>query len=628
MKKLYLWVIITLFLIVISRYFYIAYYKHSYYYEQYLNATNKIIYGLNAPRGRILDSKGEVLVDNVGVNTIVYRNLNNYDLNDLASYLNTIIDVEPASMDELCKYYLKFEDTSTLLTNEEKELYNYRRLSIDDIEKIKLERIKDVINYDLNKQKEINIYYKLNKGYHYDTKIIKEDVSEEVCAKINGANKDGLSCEYTTKRVYMYDYMNDIYGKVGSITKENKEYFLDKGYDLNDMVGLSYLEKQYDDYLRGEKAKYLKNEDNSLTLLSPAKCGSDLILSIDIELQERINNIIKDYLGKAKDYRHTDYFNTVYVIVSKPSTGEIIASSGISKIKDSFYDVTTNILSNSFTVGSVVKGASHTVGYQNGLIDIGKKINDSCVKLYQVPLKCSFKRLGLIDDITALKTSSNYYQFMTAIKLTGNKYKSNMKLEVLPEHFKLYRDTFASFGLGVETGIDIENEFTGIKGSTVAPDLLLNFSIGQYDTYTPLQIVNYINTIAMSGKRYSLHYLKEIRNNEKIEYTYEPNLLNVVNSNFSRIQEGFKEVVLNGTGKGYTDKKYKPAGKTGTAEVVYSKDVTTINQTYAMYGPSDNPEYSIVVLTPNISYNNDKDTYLAPINLYISKEISKIVFEN
>ena len=58
-------------------------------------------------------------------------------------------------------------------------------------------------------------------------------------------------------------------------------------------------------------------------------------------------------------------------------------------------------------MGSVIKGASHTVGYQNNLIDIGKKINDSCVKLYQVPTKCSYKRLGYIDDITALKTSSN-----------------------------------------------------------------------------------------------------------------------------------------------------------------------------------------------------------------------------
>ena len=101
----------------------------------------------------------------------------------------------------------------------------------------------------------------------------------------------------------------------------------------------------------------------------------------------------------------------------------------------------------------------------------------------------------------------------------------------------------------------------------------------------------------------------------------------VENSNFIRITEGFKEVLYNGTGRGYTDKKYKPAGKTGTSESYYSKDITTINQSYAMFAPYDNPTYSIVVISPNISFNNDEDTYIAPINRYISKEVSKLVFE-
>ena len=111
-------------------------------------------------------------------------------------------------------------------------------------------------------------------------------------------------------------------------------------------------------------------------------------------------------------------------------------------------------------------------------------------------------------------------------------------------------------------------------------------------------------------------------------YNFEPNLLNTVeNSNFPRIHEGFKAVLNGGTANGYTDLKYKPAGKTGTSEVIYAKNITTINQTYAMYAPYDNPKYSIVVLTPNISLNNGNDNYIAPINRYISKEVSKIIFE-
>ena len=63
----------------------------------------------------------------------------------------------------------------------------------------------------------------------------------------------------------------------------------------------------------------------------------------------------------------------------------------------------------------------------------------------------------------------------------------------------------------------------------------------------------------------------EVKNKDKTIYTYNPNLLNKVeNSNFPRITEGFKEVLYNGTGRGYTDTKFKPAGKTGTAEVYYN----------------------------------------------------------
>lgn len=626
MKKIYLFIITILTTIVASRYTYLYVFKHDYYYNKYLQVSNKIVYGLNAPRGRILDRNGKVLVDNIGVNTIVFHHLDNIKVKDIAIILNNIIEVEPAGVDYQKKYYLLYEETDSLLTKEEKDLYNRRKLTLKEIEDIKLSRIKPT--YTKEEQKLITLYYLLTDGYSYDSKIIKEDVSDEICAKVNTTNIPGLTCEYTTKRIYLYDTLNDIYGHVGNISKENKEYYLNNGYSLNDQVGLSYLEKEYDEYLRGKKAEYLVNSDNSLTLIKDSVQGNDIYLSIDIDLQLKINDIIKENLTKSESLKNTKYYNTSYVIVSNPNTGEIIASTGIMKIKDNYHDVSTNLLTSSFTVGSVIKGASHTVGYQNNLIKEGKKINDSCVKLYLVPEKCSYKKLGLIDDITALKTSSNYYQFITAIKLTGNTYKKNIKLNVTEEHFNIYRNTFASFGLGSSTGIDLENESTGIKGKTIAPDLLLNLSIGQYDTYTALGLTNYINTIATKGNRYSLHYLKEVKNNNETIYTYQPNLLNTVeNSNFKRIIKGFKEVLYTGTGRGYTDTKYKPAGKTGTSETVYSKDITTITQTYAMFAPYDNPKYSIVVISPNISYNNDKDTYIAPINRYISKEVSKLVFE-
>lgn len=629
MKKYY-FIISVIIIIILVRYIDLYYIKHDKYLNDYLNLTNKIVYGPSAPRGRIYDRNGVLLVDNKGTNSITYRKIKNNNDLEIAKKIVDIIEIEEASIEEQKKYYLNMNNTDYLLSAEELKLVEYRKLSQKEIENIKLSRIDNEIEkYTKKDKKIINIYTLMNKGYSYSTKIIKEEATQEECASINTLNITGLKCEYHTTRKYLNESIKPIIGTIGKISSENKDEYLDKGYSLNDIVGTSYIEKQYEEYLRGEKAVYKVNKDNSLTLISEEKRGNDIYLSIDIKLQNEIDNIIKKYLDKKDSYKKTEYYNTSYVIVSNPNTGEIIASTGINKTNNEYHNVTTNILTSSFTVGSVIKGASHTVGYQNNLIEEGKKINDSCVKLYQVPQKCSYKKLGYIDDITALKTSSNYYQFITAIKLTGNKYQNNMKLNATKEHFDIYRNTFKEFGLGTTTGIDLENESTGIKGNIISDDLLLNLAIGQYDTYTPLQLTNYINTIATSGNRYSLHYLLKVKDSNNIIYEYNPNKLNTIKDTgyFSRIKEGFKEVLYTGTGRGYTDKKYKPAGKTGTSEVVYNKDTITINQTYAMFAPYDNPEYSIVVISPNISYNTENDTYIAPINRYISKEVSKLVFE-
>ena len=265
-------------------------------------------------------------------------------------------------------------------------------------------------------------------------------------------------------------------------------------------------------------------------------------------------------------------------------------------------------------------------------------MTDSCVKLYLVPEKCSFKRLGRINDITALKWSSNYYQFITAIKASGKTYRYNMKLNSTKDDFKRYRDTFASYGLGVLTDIDLPNEKPGIIGTKQADDLLLNLSIGQYDTYTPIELVQYINTIANNGKRIKLSLMNKIVDSDnKVIKKNDSKVLNDVkldNYYFERLKEGFRQVLDGGTGAGYTELKYKPAGKTGTSESFYDSDldgkvdVKTISMSYAMFAPVDNPKYSLVVISPNVSHTNGKTEYIAYINKHISKEVSKILFEN
>ncbi|CDF20751.1 cell division protein FtsI/penicillin-binding protein 2 [Clostridium sp. CAG:609] len=596
--------------------------KNKEYYTKLLDEkTNIYVYGISAPRGRILDCNGKVLVDNIGIKTIYYNKIKGITKSkelEIAGLLANVLSVDEATIDELKEYYLiNNNDGKYLITDEEYKLFEERKITKEEIDIKKRARITDdMLNYSSKEKTQAHIYSLMNKGYIYSKKKIASNLTEEEYAKIIESKIPGITGELSWDRIYLYgDTLKNIFGRIGSITKETKEYYLTKDYELTDTVGISYLENVYEDYLRGKKAKYKVGSDYTLTLLEEEQKGNDLILSIDIDMQIKTEEILKDKLILAKKYGNTEYFKDSYALVSDPLTGSIKAISGIRLNDDNtFSDISLNNINKSYTIGSAVKGATIAVGYKYNLIEPGKYINDSCVKLLFVPPKCSFKKLGKVNDLTALSNSSNYYQYMIAIKLTGNTYTPNMKLNATKEHFKKYREMLSSFGLGVKTGIDLPNEQTGIIGKTIADDLLLNLSIGQYDTYTPIEVLQYINSVA-TGKRIKLSLMQEIKNGEETLLENKSEVLNNVDldkESLDRIKEGMKLVLSEGTGKFYVPQGLNFAGKTGTSESFLDTnndnivDTATISSTFTGFYPADNPKFSIVVITPNVSHKNGK----------------------
>ena len=614
------------------------------YQEKLLAKTEVYISGSSAPRGRILDTNGNVLVDNIGVKTIYYNKIKGINIEDeieIAKKLADILTIDVASTKVLKDYWLVTNSNGeSLITEEEYKLLEERKLTNNDITDLKYERItEEMLNSfsDIEK-KAAHIYSLMNDGYVYSKKEILKDVSESEYAKVIESNIPGITGELSWERIYLYgDTLKNIFGSIGLIPEERKEEYLSSGYELTDTVGLSYLEYEYEEYLKGTKAEYLVNSDNTLTLVSEEKRGNDLVLSIDINLQLKVEEIIKDKIILGDKYPNTDYYKDSYALVSDPNNGSILAIAGIRRNDDGLWsDISLNTINKSFTIGSAVKGATIAVGYKYGLIEMDKYITDSCVKLYLVPEKCSFKSLGRINDLTALAYSSNYYQYLIAIALTGNTYKPNIKLNATEEHFNIYRNMLASFGLGVKTEIDLPGEQTGIIGKTIADDLLLNLAIGQYDTYTPVEVLQYINSLA-TGKRTALSLMKEIKLNDDVILSNESTVLNEIELEqvyLYRIREGLKLVLSEGTGRIYVDKSINAAGKTGTSESFYDSnsdgtvDVATITSTFAGYFPSDNPKFSVVVITPNISHNNGSNDTMYYGASKITKDITNYLAEN
>ena len=634
--------------------FFIQVIKHDFYVNKVEQLNRNVIFSNSTPRGRIYDRNGKIIVDNESVKVIYYEKPNGVTTKEeieVAYKVADMIEIDyELEINDLKKFWIlnNKEESNNLITDEEWQLLEERKLTNLDIENLKIERINDQLDEFTDKDKKAaSIYYLMNVGYSYDEKIIKdENVTDKEYALIaeNINNIKGFDVRLDWNRVYPYgNVFKSILGNVSKtgIPYELKDYYLNLGYSLDDRVGTSYLEYQYESILKGEKVSYQIMEDGSKKIINQGSRGKDIVLTIDIELQKEIEKILEEEVIKGKSYPNTKYYNRSFVIISDPNTGEILAMAGKQVIDGKIYDYTPGIVTTPVTAGSIVKGASHAVGYKTGALKIGDIRYDECIKIADTPLKCSWTNLGNLNDIQALKYSSNVYQFYTAFNVGGGNYSYNEKISINPQAFETYRNMFKQFGLGVKTEIDLPIESLGYTSNSTLPGHLLDFSIGQFDTYTPIQLSQYINTIANGGSRMKPYLLKAVYNPTKdgltdLLYETKPTILNEVSLEdeyIKRIQAGFREVMTtSGTGAGFIDSKYNPAGKTGTSESFIDSDgdgvvdKQTMTNTFGGYAPYDNPKVSFVVISPDIFYK-ETSTSRAPINKNISYRISQKYFE-
>jgi len=659
-------VVLLLFFTIIIRLFSLQVLDNELYETKLVSATEKNIESTSAPRGRIYDRNYNLLVDNEAIKTIYYKKqkgITTEEEIELAYTVGSMINVDYNKLSDKNLrnfwYINNKEEGQKKITDEEWKQKSERKLTSDDIENLILERItEEELSVYTNIDKEAAyIYYLMNKGYSYAEKIIKNtDVKEEEYAVIseNIDSLNGFNTKLDWERIYLYgDTFKSILGTVSSnsqgIPAELASYYLNNGYSLDDRVGISYLEYQYEDYLKGTKATYRVLNDNSYELVSEGTRGNDIVITIDIELQKYLEDMLSSEVLNAKNEPNTDYYNRSFAVISDPYSGEILAMAGKQVLTDDngnnyIVDYTPGVVTLPVTPGSIVKGASMLVGYKYGAIDVGEIVLDECIKIKDTPEKCSWRTMGYIDDIYALRYSSNVYQYKIAIEVGNGNYEYNKGLSLEESAFEKYRDMYAEFGLGVKTGIDLPVESLGYMGSSKLPGHLLDFSIGQYDTYTPIQLSQYINTLANGGDRLKPYLLKEVYapsvNSEdvfgtmiyKAEVTKQGEV-DVEEEYMDRVRYGFNQVVANGLGYGYLGYYTDASGKTGTSQSFIDTDsdgivdTETITSSFVGYVPSENPKMSVVVVSPDISHSYGGSTYQSAVTKRISAQITNKFFE-
>lgn len=620
------------------------------------------------PRGKIFDRYGRAVVDNAAVRTITFTKMKGSTAEarlETAKKLADLIEVPTDKLTDRDKkdYWLAIhkEEAKEKITNKDRQEFKDKKIDDKELDERQRNRVtEEEVNQLSAKDLEIlAIKSKMDGGYAMTPQVIKKDATEEEYAIIseNLAALPGVDTNVDWDRKYVYDDLfRSVLGGVSTsdegLPRERLDYYLVRDYNRNERVGKSYLEQQYEDSLHGTKAEVKNITDKNGNILetinvSKGQSGNDLNLTIDMELQKRVEEIITKSLLKYKGGQ--PLLDRAFVVMMNPKNGEVLSMAGKQLVNENgetkVQDFALGTMTSSYPMGSTVKGATILTGYQTGAIQPGSVQLDEPIVLKGPLKKSSWKTMGYINDLTALKMSSNVYMFKTAMNIAGVPYVRGGTLDIKQKSYDTMRYYFGQFGLGVKTGIDLPNETAGQRGRTDhMPGFLLDLSIGQYDTYTPLQLAQYVSTIANGGYRMQPQVVKEIRQPAvkqdevgKVVHSMEPKVLNRVDmpeSQIKRVQEGFRQV-FNDTGgtatKYFTGAPYKAAGKTGTAQTVYGGDKEigrnakgerkeTYNLTLVGYAPFEDPEVAFSVVVPWV---DDK----SGINGYISRDIMDAYFD-
>ncbi|MFT8319267.1 MAG: penicillin-binding protein 2 [Bacillus sp. (in: firmicutes)] len=649
-------------------------------YKRELEKKEDIIISTQVPRGQMYDRNGNTIVGNAAKNAITYTNwgvkpevmretaekLAGLITMDTKDDLKKITETDKKDYwallnDEAAKKKISKEEDAALQEKYSNDKKKYQR-AYNELLRSKITK-KELNSFSKFELETLAIYRVFNSGYYYTPQMVKNTgVTDKEFAKVseNLSELPGVDTIKDWDRTYAYDgTLKTVLGKISTsqrgVPAEQKDQYLAKGYSMNDRVGLSYLENQYEDVLKGQKkkVKYIKDKSGEIvdsTTISNGEPGKDLVLTIDMKLQQEVDKIIEEELRATKrSYVGTHLLDRAFVVLMKPKTGEVLTMSGKMLGKDEngnteMQDFALGNITTSYNVGSAVKGAMVLAGYKEGVIHPYTPIKDEIMQIPgSRPFK-SWKVMGTINDLTALQQSSNVYMAKTAIMIGKGHYVYNNPLDIDPAAFSKIRNSFSEFGLGVRTGIDLPNEMAGFRGTELTPYQLMALSIGQYDTYTNMQLAQYVSTIANGGYRIQPHMVKEIRTSSKGEeglgsmvQEIQPKVLNKLDlqpSWLSQVQRGFRMVMStsNGTGARYFgNASYQPAGKTGTAQAFYDGPLRSnyneppqvMNVSLVTYAPYDNPEVAMAVLVPWVYTTNNGPSP----NMTIGKRVLDKYFE-
>lgn len=502
---------------------------------------------------------------------------------------------------------------------------------------IENENIQDVLRI-------IAVRYEITINGYSATKSIKiaKDISKTSAIQFNEQNSEfpGVSIVEEPIRVYAKGHLaSHIIGYIRKVDDKDLEQRPNEGYDANDDIGKMGIEYVLEKYLRGEEGtrQIDMSVDGTIEgeyIEKEAISGDTVVLTIDAELQEKMEKIIEETV-KELQKNGTKTENAAAVLMDV-ETGEILAMCSYPSFEpQSFIGVLKpevwadiqegNKLYNHAVAanapGSTFKMVVAAAALEEGIITESEYIYDTGVYPYGHKPACWYynqhrRGHGNVNIKTALQKSCNYFF-----------YEMGRKLGV---------DTIAKyaryFGLGQKTGVEITGEASGTVASTDEaerrgdiwyPSNVYSAAIGQsYNNYSPIQMARYISMIANDGNYVEPTVIKEVKDvegnivsKEEIEnYTndllgiktdYNPEV-EISEETLNTIKAGMRLVTSSG-GTAYSifkDFNYSVAGKTGSAEAKTQEKGEITNSWFVGFTPYENAEVAIAVFIEDGASNS------------------------
>ena len=592
-------------------------------YRSYLTEGYSVTKTIEASRGDVVDRYGRFLATNRVRYDITFdknnilKNSENSVILELVAILEENgeewIDNLPLSKEAPFVY----EGTENAQARLRKHLGLADFASADDVvfrlkEKYGLEEMSDE-----DFRKVAGVRYEMDRvGYNYVTPYtFAKDVSETTINIISEHSYyfQGIEITESYEREYPNgDVAPHIVGITGIIYEE--EYAnLDKSvYGMNDIIGKSGLESAYESVLKGKDGKikitYDANGDIiSEEVIEEAVPGATVVSTIDMDLQRVTYNALERQIlnlrstaeaGKGKESEGG------VAVVIKVGTGKILAAANYPSYNLSTYYQDYSELSvaefsplfnraaeGTYAPGSTFKPVVATAALQLGNIKATTTVNCEHVYTYFTDYQPTcLGHHGRINVRHALGYSCNIF-FYEIGRIMG--------IDNIRQYAYYY-------GLGEPTGIEIKERIGQVSNPDWAADQGINWyqgdvlqaSIGQgYSLFSPIQMANYVATIANKGVRVNAHFVKSINSHDFSEVLYETPVevlsdMGMTDYTYETVLSGMLQSSQDSSGFVWNDFGIKVASKTGTPQTT----TKTVNSTFICFAPADDPEIAIAVI--------------------------------